>query len=145
MFKAAQIHMKNRSDNGVSIGPLKRSPQTYWIDIYLIQILFFISCTSITIVDAYSCLNVASVVLGGLSGAILTEISRLTAEDCYILDRQLELWAQHHGWCTGQVGSEAFETYRCLSKPTRYRWLIPFSRSWEHSGGFSASNHPVKT
>lgn len=91
MFKAAQIHMKNRSDNGVSIGPLKRSPQTYCINIYLIQILFFISCTSITIVDAYSCLNVASVVLGGLSGAILTEISRLTAEDCYILDRQLEL------------------------------------------------------
>lgn len=75
----------------------------------MIDTLFFISCTSITIVDADSCLNVASVMLGGLSGAMWTEISRLAAEDCYILDRQLQLWAQHRGWCTGQVGSEAFE------------------------------------
>lgn len=97
MFKAAQIRMKSRSDNGVSIGPPKMSPQAYYINIYLINILFFISCTSITVVDADSCLNVAAVVPGGLSGAILTEISRLTAEDCYTLGRQLQLWAQHRG------------------------------------------------
>lgn len=29
MFKAALIHVRNRSDNGVPIGPLKRSPDKH--------------------------------------------------------------------------------------------------------------------